>query len=398
MIPHLREKFNREFTKEKYEAFLADLHAQHPGKLDFRVSETPVFVPREFTFKMIEACESIVDVILDDSFTKMSEPAIQPGLRVPHESGPPEFIAFDFGVCIDSKGGYEPQLIEMQAFPTLFCWEVMLDDTFRRHFDVPAGFSAYLGNMDRASYLGMLREILVSGEKLEEVILLEIFPEQQKTRIDFYCTKEMIGISVVCLTELIVEGNQVFYMNGDQKTRVRRIYNRVIFDDLAHQTPEVREKGKVLFTELDVTWIPHPNWFYRVSKFTLPFIRSPYVPETFFLDQVKELPGNLADYVLKPLFSFAGQGVVIDLTQDDINKIPDPANWILQRKVQYANVIQTPDEPAKAEIRLFYFWKPGEPRPRPVNNLARLSKGKMIGVRYNRDKEWVGGSFCYFEK
>ncbi|HAK12187.1 MAG TPA: hypothetical protein DCO78_09650, partial [Chitinophagaceae bacterium] len=72
-------------------------------------------------------------------------------------------------------------------------------------------------------------------------------------------------------------------------------------------------------------------------------------------------------------------------------------NWILQRKVQYADIIPTPDIPAKAEIRIFYFWKPGADRPIPVNNLARLSKGKMIGVRYNQDKTWVGGSLAYFE-
>jgi hypothetical protein len=127
-------------------------------------------------------------------------------------------------------------------------------------------------------------------------------------------------------------------------------------------------------------------------------IRHPYVPETFFLKDVKQPPADTENYVLKPLFSFAGQGVIIDLTPDDLKKIKDPENWILQRKVKYADVIDTPDIPAKVEIRIFYFWKDGEARPVPTNNLARISKGKMIGVRYNKDKEWVGGSFCWFEK
>ena len=61
-------------------------------------------------------------------------------------------------------------------------------------------------------------------------------------------------------------------------------------------------------------------------------------------------------------------------------------------------MIETPDIPAKAEIRIFYTWKDGDLRPGPANNLARLSKGKMIGVRYNKDKDWVGGSYCLFEK
>ena len=158
----------------------------------------------------------------------------------------------------------------------------------------------------------------------------------------------------------------------------------------------MQDKGKILFEELDVEWAPHPNWFYRISKYTLPFIDHPYVPPTFFLNEVKE-PINLTEYVLKPLFSFAGMGVVIDVTQADIDNIKDPENWILQKKVQYAAVIDTPDEPAKAEIRLFYFWKKGWARPKAVHNLARLSKGKMIGTRYNKDKTWVGGSIAYFE-
>jgi hypothetical protein len=203
---------------------------------------------------------------------------------------------------------------------------------------------------------------------------------------------------MVCLTELIREGKQLFYMREGKKTAVKRIYNRIIFDDLQQQTSEVQEKGKILFEELNVEWCPHPNWFYRISKYTLPLIRHPYVPPTFYLDQVKQIPADLENYVLKPLFSFAGQGVVIDVTQADIDKVKDPENWILQRKVKYADVIQTPDVPAKAEIRVFYFWKDGATRPIPTNNLARLSKGKMVGVRYNKDKEWVGGSFCLFEK
>jgi hypothetical protein len=176
------------------------------------------------------------------------------------------------------------------------------------------------------------------------------------------------------------------------------IYNRINFDDLQQHSIEVREKGKILFEELDVEWVPHPNWFYRISKYTLPFIQHPYVPETRFLNELETIPADLENYVLKPLFSFAGQGVVIDVTANDIQKITDPENWILQRKVKYADVIKTPDGTAKAELRIFYFWKEGDARPVAALNLARLSKGKMIGVRYNKDKDWVGGSIAYFEQ
>jgi hypothetical protein len=398
MIPALRKEFNKNFTAEKYEAFLKDLDNAHPGAIEFRVAETPVFVPKDFTQKILDACENIVDIIVDPRFKEMTKNAIPKGLQVPGENDHSHFIAFDFGVCINEEGKYEPQLIEMQGFPTLFAYEVLLDDVFRRHFPVPANFEAYLGRFNRESYLNELKEIIVGNHDPENVILLEIFPEKQKTRIDFFCTEEYLGIKSVCLTELVKEGNRLYYFNNGIKTVVNRIYNRVIFDDLQQQAPDVQEKGKILFEQLDVEWVPHPNWFYRISKYTLPFIRHPYVPKTFFLNEVKEPPGDLENYVLKPLFSFAGQGVVIDVTKADIDKVIDPENWILQRKVRYAEAIETPDVPAKCEIRIFYFWKDRTSRPVPANNLARLSKGKMIGVRYNKDKEWVGGSYCLFEK
>jgi hypothetical protein len=207
-----------------------------------------------------------------------------------------------------------------------------------------------------------------------------------------------LGINPVCITELIEDGDQLFYFHPErkEKVRVKRIYNRIIFDDL-HAQKESLGKHIDLSRVWDVEWIPHPNWFYRISKYTLPFIKHPQVPETRFLDQIKSIPVDLENYVLKPLFSFAGQGVVIDVKPEDIKSVKDPQNWILQRKVQYAPVIQTPDDPAKVEIRIMYMWPDGSPRPKPAINLARLSKGKMIGVRYNKDLNWVGGSVAFFE-
>ena len=286
----------------------------------------------------------------------------------------------------------------MQGFPTLFCYQVLHDEITTKHFNIPETYSAFLNDFNKETYLQLLKEIIVNNHQPENVILLELFPHEQKTRIDFYCTEDYIGIPIVCLSELILEGNKLFYKKGDRNIEVKRIYNRIIFDDLHQQSAEMQEKGKIFEIDLDVEWVPHPNWFYRISKYTLPFIHHPYVPQTTFLDEINELPADLENYVLKPLFSFAGQGVVIDVKPEDITNVTDPHNWILQRKVKYADVIETPDIPAKAEIRIFYFWKDGEARPIATFNLARLSKGKMIGVRYNKDKEWVGASHVYFEK
>lgn len=398
MVTTIRSQFNSAFTKEKYDAYLKELHGKYPeGALAFRVAETPVFVSKEFTKKIIDACESIVDVIVNPDFIKQSEKAIPSNVKVPNDKTYSDFIALDFGICENENGELEPQLIEMQGFPTLFAYQIFHDEVTRKHFDIPANYSSYLSNLDKQSYLQLLSEIILGNHLPENVILLEIFPHEQKTRIDFYATQDLLGIAPVCITELIKEGRDLYYLKNGIKTQIKRIYNRVIFDDLQQQTQAVQEKGKILLEDLNVEWVPHPNWFYRISKYTLPFLNHQFVPKTSFLNELKEIPNDLENYVLKPLFSFSGQGVIIDVTIDDINNVKEPENWILQRKVKYANVIATPDIAAKAEIRIFYFWKEGTARPIPVNNLSRLSKGKMVGVRYNADKEWVGGSLAYFE-
>ncbi|HRN80385.1 MAG TPA: hypothetical protein PKY29_10325 [Ferruginibacter sp.] len=395
MVPHLRKQFNQHFTEEKYEAYIRDIENMHPGALDFRVAETPVFVPKDFTQSMLSACDSIIDVITRDDFKQITQRSIPSNLNVPGENDRPEFLIFDFGVCENANGKLEPQLIEMQAFPSLFAYQSCMSQITEQYAGVPDDFSAYLSGFNSETYAESLKQIILNGHAPEHVILLEIYPAQQKTRIDFYCTEKMLGIQPVCLTELLVEDKQLYYMRRGVKTPVHRIFNRLIFDDLHQQ--EGWQQMTDLTQELNVEWVPHPNWFYRVSKFTLPFIDHPNVPDSFFLNELSQ-PVQLSDYVLKPLFSFAGMGVVIDVTQEDIDKIPDPENWILQKKVQYADVILTPDEPAKAELRLFYFWDKTWDRPIAVHNLARLSKGKMIGTRYNKNKTWVGGTIAYFEK
>lgn len=392
----LRQRFNQQFTEAKYQAYLEQLESLHPGALDFRNAETPIFIPTDFTKKMLDACEEIIDVIIDPRFKSLTDRAIPPGIQVANEKGYSDFIAFDFGICENAQGELEPQLIEMQGFPTLFAFQAFHTAITRDYAQVPDTHSAYLNGYTEESYLQLLKEIVVGDLDPANVILLEIYPDQQKTRVDFYCTEDVLGIKTVCLTKLIGEGDQLYYELDGVKTPIKRIYNRLIFDDL-HQQDDM---GPIIDINhpWQVEWVPHPNWFYRISKYTLPLIHHPYVPATFYLDEIKAIPVDLENYVLKPLFSFAGMGVVIDVTPDDIQQVKDPQNWILQKKVKYADIIQTPDGPAKAEIRLFYFWKEGWARPKAVHNLSRLSKGKMIGTRYNKDKAWVGGTVAFFEK
>ena len=397
MITKLREDFNNNFSKDQYELFLEDLNSKHPGAIRFRIAETPIFISAELTKKIIDTCESIVDIIVKDDFKELTDRSIPIHEKVQHENSHSHFIAFDFGICEDDAGNIEPQLIEMQGFPTLFGFQVYYPEIVRKHFSIPENYDNYLNHYDKNLYINLLKEIIVGDYETKEVVLLELKPEEQKTLIDFYCTQDYLNIPILCISDLIKDEKKLYYLKDGEKVQIKRIYNRIIFDDLSQQKEELGDIIDIT-DDLEVEWIPHPNWFYRISKFTMPFIDHAYVPKTYFLNELEIIPEDLENYVLKPLFSFAGQGVIIDLVRSDIDAVKDPENWILQRKVKYASIVKTPDEPAKAEIRIFYFWKDGWTRPIAVNNLARLSKGKMIGVRYNADKEWVGGSVAFFEK
>lgn len=397
MIAPLRESFNKSFTKEKYKSFLDALDKDFPGAIEFRVAETPVFVDNSLATKMIECCNSIIDFIKSDSFLSKTERAIPINERIPNEGKHTHFIAFDFGICHDEKGNLYPALIEMQGFPTLFAYHAYYPEILEKFFEIPSDFSNYFNQLSKESYLAYLKSVIVGQHDPKEVILLEIKPHEQKTRIDFYCTEQYLGIKAICITELIAEGSKIFYYLNGEKVQIKKIYNRLIADEL-NAKKDALGPTVDFSVPYEIEWITHPHWFYRISKFTLPFLEHSCIPETKFLNELTTLPQNLNEYVLKPLFSFAGQGVIIDIEEEDIKQIKDPENWILQKKVNYADCIVTPSGNAKVEIRLMYIWEENAERPILVNNLARLSKGKMIGVRYNADKDWVGGSVAYFKK
>lgn len=396
MIPDIRAQYNAAFTAEKYQAFLAGIHQHYPGALEFRVAETPIFVGRDLRDQLIAAGEQLIDHILAPDFMAKTERAIPPGLRVPHESHHCPLLTFDFAICQDDTGRYVPQLIELQGFATLYGYQAFLADHYPRHFFHPPGYTPFFHGLDTAGYLAELRRLFIGDEDPASVILLEIYPETQKTRIDFVATRELLGIETVCLTALRKAGRTLYYEKNGHKQEIRRIYNRVIFDDLQQNYPDLRTEFH-FSDDVDVTWIAHPNWFFRVSKFTLPLLHSPFVPPSYYLDALEAYPPDLENYVLKPLFSFAGTGVQLHVQAADLDAITAKANYLLQRKVTYAPVVQAPNGWVKAEVRLMYSWPAGDARPTLLTNLARMSRGEMIGVRYNKDFDWVGGNICYFE-
>ncbi len=392
-----RKIFNDNFTAEKYQYLLESLNNGLKKPIEFRVAETPIFLTDDFRDKLLAAGEDIVNVILQPDFKQLTERAIPEKWNVANENDHPHFIALDFGVCKDAQGHIVPKLIELQGFPSLYGFQVHLADTYRNTFGIADDWSIYFNHLDKEAYLDLLRETIVGPNHPDEVVLMDVNAPEQKTAVDFYITQNFLGIPVVSLSDLIEQNGKLFYETRGSFKPIKRIYNRLIFDEI-ESDPGIFNKVVDIRKAFDVEWITHPNWFYRISKFTIPFLNGEYVPKTMFLNELHTIPDGLDKYVLKPLFSFAGQGVIIDVTKEDIENIKDPENWILQEKVNYEPVLQAPDDGVKIEIRLLYLWPDGASKPTLAINLARLSRGKMIGVRYNKDFDWVGGTVAFMRK
>jgi hypothetical protein len=397
MVTDIRQKYNQEFTEEKYQAFLDDVNASFNYKVHFRVAESPVFFPKSFRETLQKAGDSIVKTLLRPDFKTLTRKAVPNELFVPNEDEHSLFLALDFAVCLDENGELNPQLIELQGFPSLFGFQDFVQAKYREHFPVPENYSAFFNGFDSPKYRERLKNLLLNGHQPENVILLEVEPFKQSTSIDFIVTESISGVSPVCITDVIREDRKLYYMRNGVKTEIKRIYNRVIFDEFSRRTDLKCQFN--LTEDVDVEWAGHPNWFFRVSKYVMPFLDSPYVPQSRFLSDVHEIPTDLENYVLKPLFSFSGTGVKFHVTRQDIDEIPaeERAGFMLQRKVKYEPVLQAPDGLVKVEVRLLYFWEPQNEKPELVVNLSRLSRGEMIGVKFNRDKTWVGGNVCFFE-
>ncbi len=390
MIPDIRRAYNAAFTPERYEAMVRDLERDAGCPSVFRICETPLFLSAALTHELIEAAHEVLAAVTSEDYLKISDRAVPPHLAVPGEEGHTVFLQVDFALVRGEDGNLTPRLIELQGFPSLYGFQWLLEKGYRSHFPaVPEGFVPTFGGLDPETYPALLREVIVADCDPENVVLLEIEPERQKTRIDFCVTEQLLGIKTVCATDVIERGGRLFYPDGGREVPIHRVYNRVIFDEVERKGMDL---SHIFRRELDVTWVGHPNWYLRISKYSLPFIKSRWCPPTWLVSDLEELPEDLENYVLKPLFSFAGLGVEMGPSPERLRSLPNPQDFILQRKVDYAAAIETPDEPAKAEIRMMFVWKD---RPRLVNNLVRMSKGRMMGVDFNKEKTWVGASLAY---
>ncbi|WP_185204694.1 hypothetical protein [Chryseobacterium sp. C3] len=391
MIPKYRKQFNQEFSQEKYNQFKEILEQKSGLEAGFRISESPLFLTKEFESKLIDASESIISQIKNLPEETLQK-AIPGNCRVPNDTKQPHFFTIDFGICKSENGEIEPQLIELQAFPSLYAFQKVFEQTF---CDVYPFLSELQNKMPHDDFKNYMKDLLLGDENPENVILLEIYPEKQKTAIDFVLTEKLLGIKTVCLTKIKKDGRKLFYENDGKLTEIRRIYNRVIFDEL-DQIPDL--KTEFDFREdVDVTWVTHPNWFFKISKFLLPLLQHQFVPKSYFLHEFPESE-SLENFVLKPLFSFAGSGVNLNPTKEITDAIEDKENYILQRKVTYEPIFEDINgEFSKAEIRLLYIWRENDERPILLENLGRMTKAAMVNVDFNKkDAIWIGSSNAFF--
>jgi hypothetical protein len=407
MIPSLRKQFNASFTPEKYQTFLRRIDDACGTHVAFRLAETPCFFPKSLLERMARDGEELIRQLVESGeYRARSEASIPAEFRVPNEPAHPMFVQVDFGLVRDARGELQPKLVELQAFPSLYAYQVTLAQSYIDVFGLSgsgsrasgSGFRAsasggpgldfFLSGLDAASYRELLRRAIVGGHDPENVILMEIHPEGQKTLPDFLLTEKMLGVRTVDIQAIRKDGARLYYERGGVRVPIRRIYNRAIVDELQRKHIKL---GFDWRDDLDVEWAGHPNWYFRISKFSIPYLRHESVPKTWFLDKLERIPDDLQNYALKPLYSFAGLGVVIAPKKEDIEAIPAEkrGEYILQERMHFEPVIETPFGGTKAEVRVMYVWLQ---ELKAVLTIIRMGRGLMMGVDQNRNMEWVGAS------
>ncbi|CAF0800733.1 unnamed protein product [Adineta steineri] len=259
------------------------------------------------------------------------------------------------------------------GFPSLHALAAFLDDNYRTNFNIPNNWSVFFNGRDKTRYINLLKEIIIGPYHPDEVILMDIKPHEQHTAVDFYLTQKYLGIPIVALSDLKQEGKKLFYEQKGERKLIKRIYNRLIFDEVDDDANIFKDNIDIR-QDLDVEWIIHPNWFYRISKYLLPILKGDCVFNTYYLNDI------------------------IDVKKSDIEKIKDPKNWILERKIEYEPVLNVNSTPIKGEIRLMYLWPDSREKPILTSNVLRLSTGKMINSQLNKNSEWAGSSMAFFQK
>lgn len=422
MIAELRRRFNQEFTADKYVELLALLNTVCQTRVEFRVSETPIFVPPALLERMANDGAALAHRLIDDAaYLESARHAIPDGYLVANETAHPHFLTADFALVRSHDGVLTPKLVEIQAFPSVFGYQAALCSAYREVFRLPESMGTFLGGLTESGYWDLLSRTILGGHDPENVVLAEVDPQHQKTLPDFNITSRRLGIAVVDIASLQAVQNKLYYRNSSRRlVPIHRIYNRAIADEL------IARRIKLPFDlthPWDVEWAGHPNWYFLISKFSIPWLsRStmnhlvvpPAVLLSDFLDGSGRadlvsagvpLPASkgpdvvYTDLLLKPLFSFAGKGIQFDPSRAQLEAIPveQRSGYLLQQRMHFVPNIDTPHGITQAEIRILYMW-PARGILTPALSLVRLGRGKMMGVDHNKNQAWVGASAAFIPK
>jgi hypothetical protein len=422
VIPDLRARFNERFVENDYASLLFRLEQRCGSRVEFRVAETPIFVPGALLNELsTHGADLAHSVIGNAACLDAARKAIPPGYRVANETAHPNFLTADFALIRDADGALVPRLVEIQAFPSVYGYQAELCAAYRDSFSLDdvsfnQPLEVFLGGLDEESYWQLLARTIVAGHDPENVVLTELDPLHQKTLPDFHITARRLGVTVVDIRALEPSGNRLHYRNATGRlVPIHRIYNRAIADELIAKRIQLPFD---LERDWNVEWAGHPNWYFLISKFSIPWLSSPAVPPAVFLSDFLNGPGRsrLAaagvplpqtsgpgtvydQLLLKPLFSFAGKGIEFDPTQQLLDSINPQlrSDFLLQQRMKFEPTIDTLYGPTQAEIRILYTWPDGADLT-PALSLVRLGRGKMMGVDHNRDLRWVGASAAFFPK
>ena len=405
MHPPLREAFNRRYTEALFERYRSWLH-ERLGDFPFRLAETPLFFSPHLRAHLQAAATDIVGQLSAPTTLEALKKAIPAQYEAPRMTSLPDCVQVDFALVRGPSGEIEGRVVELQAFPSLYAMETIEADAWAHVLNQEPGLKrdwTCFFSGDREGSVALMRECILGGNKPIETVLVDYQPKLQKTLPDFNATKLLFDVDSVCVTDLEKDGRKLYRRVDGKRVAVERIYNRLVFDELEVKNVKMPFDWR---DDLDVTWCSHPNWYWVWSKYSLPHLDHPTVPKTRYLSDLKEIPADLENYVLKPLFSYAGSGVIVDVTREAIDAVPDNRRHetILQRKVEYEFVIPMPHatqgeslgahNAVKAEVRVMVMRR-GEGHPLvPLLPLVRLSRGKMLGVDQNKNAEtvWTGGA------
>ena len=400
MIEPYRGEFNANFTEAKYDDLRRALNAKTRTEITFQMSETPCFFPTSTLDEMVDLGLELTEQLLGNpEYMAASTAAVPDRYRVPGEDSRPHFMTVDFGLARAEDGTLRPKLVEMQAFPSIFAFQDLISQQYVESFGLPDNLAWRFCGRTQEQYWQLLRDVIVGEHDPENVILMEVAPEQQKTLPDFHVFEDRLGIRTVDITTVRSEGRQLFYRRDGRQVPIRRIFNRAIVDEMERDGVQ---PGFKVRDDFDVEWAGHPNWYFRISKFSLPWLDHTAVPKAMLLDTWLADPSRLAlppdQLLLKPLYSFAGKGIQFGPSMAMLQEIPVAARkeYLIQERVHFEPVIRTPLGITQVEVRIMYVRQDGERAFTPVTTLARMGRGKMMGVDHNRNQRWVGGSVAFF--